>query len=558
MPLSPPFRPGSSPTSSTLTSTFSGPLPTLPFEIIRRIIYHRLAIPPSYTSPLEDQYESSWDSWSGVKGKQTAIKRLEERKDVTKSARGLMTVCKAWKPLVMKYLYSSPYITSNITSLASCILYGDTKWSDINLHEFSIPGRYITFFDLSTIPTGSIHSTDIRKACLSIFPLLPNVQHLKLPSKNELPFKLEEIGWAPFAKTLKCLEGLQVDSGFNENGKDGLIELLRKLPNLEILSVIGPSGYNRRHEGIEDEDEMQIDIGQPLNLPKLHTLKLEDIKNGNLLKSILQSELPNLQRLLITSFFGQPDDLTYNLQETHGSKIRSLTYLQGKSSPFSLTLGAGIDGLVPSRETLGLHPNLKHLAFLIPDYEQLNNIITQSRHSPHHPLSTITIYKWIQPTRSTSESDGQQQAVVNSSMVRDTNSFLRELSKDIPKSLKRINVDGFKWVKLELGKIALDAGTSGQMRKLSDLLLKNGLELGDMDGNFAPTTSLEGISNGNSGSERVYGPMIGGGRRRSSGGQSMIRMNIGMMMNGNRHSNNSIINPSSTGIERGSEEEDGG
>ncbi|WWC71639.1 uncharacterized protein I206_105597 [Kwoniella pini CBS 10737] len=522
MPLSPPFRP--SPNSSTSPPPI-GPLPTLPFEIIRRIIFHRLSIPPSYPSPLENDYVPSWDSRSGVKGKISAQKRLDERRDVTRSARGLMTVCKAWKPLVMKYLYSSPYITTNLSSLASCVLNGDSKWSDINIHIFSIPGRYITLLDLSTI-SFSVHPTEIRKACLSIFPSLPNVNHLKLPS-GELPFGLEEIGWSPFAKNLKCLEGVEVDLDIRDDGKDGLVELLRKLPNLEVLEVLGST--------IHDHPSSSEDLGPPLNLTKLHTIKLEDVKNGNLLTALSQANLPVLERLSITSFFGQPDDLTFTFQEIHGTKIRSLTYLQGKLSPFAL----GSEMIVPTEHILELYPILQHLAFLIPDYEQLDTIVQLLKDSPHHSLNTLTIHKFVQIRLN----DGQPL----NSRSKDTNTFLKGLIADSPKGMKRINVDGFKWVKPELGKMALDTGTSGEMRKLSNLLFsKHGIELGDMDGNLIPSPQSTVTA---CGKERVYGPMSGGGRRRSSGGQSMIRMNISM--------NGTCIGVNN-GIERGNEEEDGG
>ncbi|WWC93710.1 hypothetical protein V866_000546 [Kwoniella sp. B9012] len=517
MPLSPPFRPTASGSSSPPLP--NGPLPTLPFEIIRRIIFHRLSISSSYPSELEDGYIPSWDSWNGIKGKISAEKKLEERRDVTRSARGLMGVCKAWKPLVMKYLYSSPYLTTNLPSLAQCILYGDSKWSDINLHTFSIPGRYITLLDLSTIPS-TVHPTEIRKSVLAIFPLIPNLVHLKLPS-GPLPFPLEEVGYAPFVRNLKCLEGIHVDYA------DGLVDLLRKITNLEVLNVIGST---TSHPSDEIESRTRI-----LNLPKLHTLKLEEINSGHLLDCLIQSELPNLKRLVITP---SSSGAISAFQEIHGSKIRSLTYLQSKYSIWSTVE----DGLIPCEKILELYPNLQHLSFLIPDYDQLELIIESLRHSPNHPLRVITIYKWQAPS-SVSNSDGQP--ALEDRRGKDTLTFLNGLADSPPRGLKRVNLDGFKWVKLELGKIALDAGKSGQMRKIAEILDKVGIELGDMDGNLSPIPPYTGIGIGAGEKERVYGPLTGG-RRRSSGGQGLLRMNM------------VALSGKGIGTERGSEEEDGG
>ncbi|WRT68321.1 uncharacterized protein IL334_005297 [Kwoniella shivajii] len=526
MPLSLPFRPNNSP------SPPSGPLPTLPFEIVRRIIYHRLSIPPSYPFHLEDRYEPSWDAWSGVKGRMEATKRLEERKDVTRTARGLMGVCKAWKPVVMKYLYSSPYLTDNLSCLTSCVLVGDSKWSDINIHQFSIPGRYITLLDLSTI-SNNIHPTEILKSIRSIFPILPNLQHLRLPpyQEGELPFSLDEISQSPFRKSLKCLEGVHVDMDMMSNGQDGLIDLLRHLPNLEVLHVHGGT--------IPDSEQILSNEGPypPLRLDQLHSIKLEDVKSGDLLSTLLESELPSLNRLSVTNYYNQSGDATYKFQEIHGYKIRSLTYLQGKSWPWFLP--SEISSTTPCEKILELHPNLIHLSFLLPDYNQLDRFLSTLRESPNHPLQVLTIFKWVEPPPIVPSTPSPIPSITTSG--KDTNKLLREIADNPPKNLKRINIDGFRWVKIELGKIAMNAGTSGEMRLLAGLLQKRGIELGDMDGNLAPSPSINTTSSGSG--ERAYGPMTGG-RRRSSGGMTMVRMNIGMSGNAAKES--------------GREDEDGG
>ncbi|WVF72752.1 hypothetical protein IAT40_007570 [Kwoniella sp. CBS 6097] len=600
MPLAPPFRPTPSNPHCISPPIPTGPLPTLPFEIIRRIIHFRLSLSsPSYPPKLSEQPEVGWDDWSGIRGRLRASKRVEERKDVTRTARGLMGVCKAWKPVVMKYLYSSPYLTDNLPLLASSLISGDSKWSDINIHQFSIPGRYITHLDLSTVPL-SLHPLEFRRAVISILPLLPNVVHLKLPA-GELPFPLEEIGWAPFARNLRCLEGVEVDCNISDNGEDALVALLRKTPNLEVLSVVG-QGTNAPifiHEGTASRD------GTILALPNLHTLRLEEVHSSHLLSALIKADLPSLNRLGLTSFFGIPGDQTYTLQEAHGVKIRSLTYLQstqkrrfhpnpnaapgpGVGVPngnVNVNGGFGImgmsHGLVPASETLILHLNLQHLAFLVPDYQQLETVLSTA--PIHHPLGWLTIFKWVEPSSSTSTATSTNNLqAAGAGMVggnggsggsggsRDTFQFLRKIlldrksqcthahaqsailssranpnptqdRQDIQNDnsvhlgshhlhLSRVNIDGFRWVKPELGKIALDTGTSGEMRKLALTLYKdgNGLELGDMDGNLAPFLGVGGVGGG-------MMMMAGGpidrskGRRRSSGGNNNLAGMVGML-----------------------------
>ncbi|WVQ99954.1 hypothetical protein IAU59_007097 [Kwoniella sp. CBS 9459] len=619
MPLSPPFRPTASNPHSISPPIPTGPLPTLPFEIVRRIIHFRLSLSSASHPPkLGEEPEAGWDDWSGIRGRLRASKRVEERRDVTRTARGLMGVCKAWKPVVMKYLYSSPYLTENLPLLASSLVAGDSKWSDINLHQFSIPGRYITMLDLSTVSSSSssvLHPLEFRRAIMKILPLLPNVVHLKLPA-GELPFPLEEIGWAPFAKNLKCLEGVEVDCNILDSGEDALIALLRKTPNLEVLSVVGSGANSPPHD---PNRTVEVPVSPrnetKLSLPNLHTLRLEDVPSSNLLSALIEAELPSLERLALTSFFGVIGDQTYFLQEAHGSKIRSLTYLQstqkwrfdagaangqgqanGNGGLGFALIGMG-HGLVPASDTLSLHPNLQHLAFLVPDYQQLETILSTA--PIHHPLKWLTIFKWVEASANANSADDAQingnandhiNGIIGSVQAggvgsRDTSQFLRKILLDrqilnnghathyaYPRSpdlsaspsatqgqngspntttqmhnhlnLGRVNIDGFKWVKPELGKFALEAGTSGEMRKLALVLYRdgNGLELGDMDGNLAPFLGLTGGTGaGCGGGAGVGHAAIGGGmtlaggpidrtkgRRRSSGAGSLAGM-VGMM-----------------------------
>lgn len=91
-----------SPRDSPPTPAPTGPLPDLPFEIIRRIIRHRLALTPSYPSKLPDEAAGEDPiraeiGLAGYSGRRMAMRRVAEREDVQDAAMSLMRVCKAWK-----------------------------------------------------------------------------------------------------------------------------------------------------------------------------------------------------------------------------------------------------------------------------------------------------------------------------------------------------------------------------------------------------------------------------------------------------------------------------
>ncbi|KAK8854827.1 hypothetical protein IAR55_003566 [Kwoniella newhampshirensis] len=515
-------------TSPSANSPPPAPLPTLPFEIQRRIIHFRLALSPSYPSAIADDEDPnlSWDVWAGVKGRNSTVKRVEERKDVGRAARGLMGVCKAWKPVVMRYLYAEPHLIHNLPLLSSTIVRGDSKWSDINIHQFSLPGRYLTTLDLSVL-SSKLHPTQIRKACLDIFPLVPNLTHLILPpmarprfgGKAVLPFPLEEIGWAAFSKNMRCLEGVEVDEEVDGQGGDGLVELLRRLPNLEVLAVNGPGNVIIP---LEERPSPR------LRLSKLHTLKLDNVICGRLINTLIDADLPALRRLLITPFYQHPLIQTQALQEGHGDKIVSLAYLP---SHLQLRSGGEVDAYV--EETMNLHPNLRHLSFFLQDetsLEHLNTILCSAA-STGRPLQTLTIPRWTDsPSTSSSSSDAVSASglfpsaspfgTTSSAQTTPTpHRFLDTMIQRPPPNLKRVNVDGFKWVKAELGKVAMTAGKSGEMRIWAGVLARKGIELGDMDGGLAPALSPGGAGSGVTGCMGAVN-----GRRRSSAGAGRGRV----------------------------------
>ncbi|WVQ81896.1 hypothetical protein IAT38_004023 [Cryptococcus sp. DSM 104549] len=518
------------------------PLPTLPFEVIRRIIHFRLSQPPSYPQRFESlndsHHDASWDSWAGVRGRELEAKREVARREVKRAAWGLICVCKDWKPVVIKYLYASPSITANLPQLAGAILRGDAKWSDINLHTFSLPGRYLTTLDLSHVPS-EVHPTVIRQAVVGVLPLLPNVTHVKLEGGTGLGGRgavpLEEIGWGAFAKGLRCLEGVWVDERVDSRGVVELIRLLKRLPSLEVLGLVGPGVGPLLEPDPQPDDENEQNRPPPLVLPRLHTLKVEGIPSGHILSTLIASSLPSLTRLLITPTPLFPGDQTLALQASLGPQLRSLTYLPAR--------GWSAESSAIPPETLELHPQLLHFSVLTHDYEAVD-VVLRSPASKHHPLQSLTVSKWSSAAAPPSSAEllglpvsahsmfphphhptlPQQQLTPPPSPPEHQPTFLHTLLASPPPRLARLTVDGFKWVKPELGRAAMTAGQSGEMRLWAGILGRGGVEVRDMEGAGVPVGAgapggMSGGVGGAGGGWAGYG--AGPGRRRSSAGWRM-------------------------------------
>ena len=426
----------------------------------------------------------------------------------------------------MRYLYAEPAIqASNLLSLTATVVNGDKKWSDINIHPHSLPGRYITTLDLSHLDDGfpSLHITTIQSALQALLPLLPNITHLTLPARS--PLRVEDIGLSPFAKKLKCLNGLAVYSlpSGSTTETDQYVWLLGHLPNLEVLSIHGP--------GNTLDVESNVPESIPISLPRLHTITLDGVKSGPLLRSLTTSELPSLRRLLLTSYHDVLLDETYAFQAAHGDKVVSLTYLHSHEWPTTEA--------TPPIETLELHPRLRHLSFVFPHtFLQANTELAAGLTGEvyrNHPLEAITLPKWNENTRNHSPSPspaptpltqtahalGNLSLSVPINTSRTPNRFLSTILKKPPRKLKVVTIDGFKWVRPDLGRRALEAGNSGTMRNWAVEMESRGIDMRDMEGNILPKDRVVvDFTRGRRGGGRVSGGQFwpaGAGRSRDRG-----------------------------------------
>ncbi|KAL1411323.1 hypothetical protein Q8F55_002274 [Vanrija albida] len=474
-------------------------VPLLPPEILRRIIAHALALPRSYPADVGRLPPApSWDAHGGRAARKALAARVGQREGVARTARALLCVCRAWKPLVLKYLYAEPHIHGdNVAGLAQALVLGDRKWSDINIHPHSVPGRWITVLDLSHLgPGGSYLGADpvtVRRACAALLELAPRVTHLRLPVTG---VSLDDLRVAPCIRKLKALEGVHLG---NEESEGEAVRLLRAARELEVLGLVWIGSAP-----LEDElDELDLDTDPdapppppPLNLAALHTLTLVGGAPGTLLATLTRSELPRLSRLVLSPYEPRlsawDDDPVRGgrraLQVAHGGKIVSLTYVATMDWPRQ--------DLMPPADTLSLHPQLRHLNLALPHALLAENSqLALALARPDHTLMHVTLPRWPRvPQTSVSPGPGsapaQLQPNASAASLRmlpspGGNAFLSTLMSR-PSRIRTIAIDGFTWVPPALGRWAAESGDSGMMRNWAAWLVRFGVELKDMEGGAAP------------------------------------------------------------------------
>lgn len=305
---------------------------------------------------------------------------------------------------------------------------------------------------------------------------------------------LDEIRRAPFTRRLKSLEGVQVNYDITlRYGVDPTVKLLRFLPNLETISILGPGDIDAL-----SAHEMDQAMQDPLNLDHLHTIVMIGVKSGLLLHTLLGSDLPALRQLALTSYANCSGDLTYAFQAAHGEKIESLIYLHPREWPgFRAS---------PPIDTFELHPTLDQLSFLLPkDLDRLQALLQAC--PAEHPLRSLTLSKWTSTLSDRWESDPQLTGPVGNTASALVASLIAS-----PRRLESVTVDGFRWVRADLGVRALQTGDSREMRGWSEKLRAVHVDLLDMDGKKPPM-----LSGGNGTCATGGGVIVDSrGRRRSS------------------------------------------
>ncbi len=406
--------------------------------------------------------------------------------------------------LILKCLYHAPHLTHTIAfrRLCEAVLRGERRWDSLKRIPHSIPGRYITSLDLSALvprldrKAGPSDYLLVNNCLASVLPLMPNLVELKLPTEIGIGWStLRVIQTSAVAQQLRVLEGVRLQQTLNNRGQDPVVALLQTMPNLE---AVGVSGLGSMDDGFEWD---QFPSAQdPLVLPKLHSLTLKGIKHGLFISNLINSTLPTLRRLAISSYATFPNDLTQDLIRAHGPKLTSLTFLPTNEWP-AVSIAA-----CPT--VLKVCPNLLHLANLTLSCAPIPETFARNAVDAPHPLERLTISRW-------SNSTSQSTPAIRPDKVLQM--LFSNLATVTP-HLRTIQVENFSWLRRDLGKAAMETGINGTLRKWAATFATRGVMVVDKDGTTCPPLSPILSPRRGSAGASVTGPgrlgMSGVGERR--------------------------------------------
>jgi hypothetical protein len=274
-------------------------------------------------------------------------------------------------------------------------------------------------------------STDIHACLAQALPLLPFLESLNLPNRTAMSRRvLEVLTSRDGAENLRIVRGLTIT-----NANDLFLQWLRASPNLEDLEI----GI-RPHE---DEDLPSLPVYISASLLRLHTLIISTLPSSCLAYILCSAELPSLRDLTLP-----PCPHASFILEAHGANLQTLTFESDHSSwpPVRYTTPSSLLHLCPSLLSLTLTYPLPALSF--PS-------------SPSHLLQSLTI-----------PAPRQDHAFLN----------LVESNLHLLPSLKTLRARDVRWLKLNLGGRAMEAGIQGELQLWKKRLGKKGIKLLDADG----------------------------------------------------------------------------
>jgi len=457
-------------------------------------------------------------------------------------------------------LYLCPYIphVDSLRQLTESVRLGESRWDSLKNTPYSTPGRYITILDLRKIVFGTAQMDRsqarlIFYSCLTmLFPSLPNLKELYLPEGcGTLPRSvLEALEESPCRAEMRVLQNLEVTHRINARGIDPLVQLLSGMRELRSLKVCG---LGAQDEGL---DPGMMNKAQPvLVLPKLSKLHLSALRNGLLLATLKDSELPALVELQTNTYHLLINDLTHPFMIAHGHKISSLTIHSTIDWP-PIRIPAHSD-------ILSICPNLQQIAYLdhtCPPPPETFGSADWGNLSGPHPLKQLTVARWsTNANRSEITPEGLVdrlfqaifRAVVVDAPMAAYDQANRRLSSPAPvlpwssssstspgssfnsrieslsispsssssfpnhhpmtatilPDLEVIKFEDFTWLRPDLGPAALNAGVNGLLRKFSSRMAgarRNGprVKVVDMHGNECPVIVLGGMKGGHQGGPR--------------------------------------------------------
>jgi hypothetical protein len=296
--------------------------------------------------PLEDGPRSWDDRPSSIPQKTTKL--------------SLSLVSKLWNRLSMSLLYEHVRVSTSRGFLSVLRTLEGKKQDPDNLGSGSEPfefnaGWHTKCFDITfrkQIDLALVSSAITARRLVSISSVCPNLRMFEVYTTTEFDSLLALITDGE-TRLNQSIRHLRV--GHNSNG-DSLCAWVSSFPMLEVL-IMEVSVY----------DGTDISMFPPVSLPYLHTLRISDFEDSDLINWIASWDLPSFRRLVLNDTFeigGPPIALIDKfgaqlavLDLTHDSDRNVLPYTLSKCTNLvELAIFATFlrQGLVP-------HPNLERI-----------------------------------------------------------------------------------------------------------------------------------------------------------------------------------------------------
>ena len=359
----------------------------------------------------------------------------------------------------------------------------DKRWDSSRKMPYSVPGRWVRDLDLSGLDCRHV-GLDVDELLTKLFPLLPFMTAFVLNTTMTLSRRaLAALSTRDGCQHLKALKGIKAPITYPTNqsrfpapvvDSDPLVQLIRNSVHLEELEIHGPGfdsletdlaslevnlaslGVDCVSQSANVPPPVQVDMeGEEsgLKLNSLTSLSILSTHASPLMLTLLLSELPSLQHLVVTPYddLPYPASLVSKFIQTHGSTLRSLHLYTPKDTWPTVSHPSPSDILLTC-------PNLTHLSLesplpelKIPPPNHLGNV---------HPLQTLSVPR---PSRRCY----QTVSTVVSSL----------------QNLRVVRTRDVRWLQRGIASQSMETGTQGEMREWKRRFALRGVDLLDAEMN---------------------------------------------------------------------------
>jgi hypothetical protein len=364
--------------------------------------------------------------------------------------------------LAEKHLYAFPNLDKyNLRNFCKSLMRGEQRWSDINIHPHSTPGRFVTSLDFSNVYPDDAdfwECKELQSAFRHILRLTPTLSYLRLPGidRYHIVDHLDILVQIPIrGNNLIGLHGLVIDHDINR--QEELVSVLNSFPKLEFLQC-AYSKTMRDGLGFQDNERERFMATSRLHLDQLHTLSLADgsFGFGPMLEVFSKSKLPSLRRIVFEDFSPSNDEQISAFALAHGPKIISLIYATPLANPAL---------------QLALWPNVIHISLLCLKGEDSQSYLLKAifTPSPELPLSLKVVT--LSP------------AFIMHGITIYPPAFL---PGGPVSGIETIVLQSYKWPRSDLSSRALGTGNVGFFRQWAANLKRRGIDVRDMYGQLRP------------------------------------------------------------------------